>query len=144
MKKTPQPRPRQARATGKKPAFVPLAHELPMIAAMAGRSVPAARRAEVLHELRQYIAKHGLLPDSHGNYFDAISRIATIIDSQNIAKADAALDRWDDIIDKTTPRPSSEELPSAIACNRWTPELQAALIMGIGLGTALALNGGAR
>ena len=81
-------------------------------------------RAFILDQVRTYIRAEGLLPDSEGNYLEAIDAIARRIDGPGVDAADKALSGAGDL-----------------AGSGYAWNARAALAFGLTLGVALAHSG---
>ena len=145
MRKQPRPR-ATVRATA--PELVPAfgAHESVAIAALVSRrpDLSYEQRAEFVRYVREHIAENGYLPDSEGHYHDLIELVATVLYPQQREAADKELDRIDALVEQHRGTVPMLDLPSNIAADRYSPNIEAALHVGFALGMALIYNGGVR
>lgn len=131
------------------PELVPAfgAHESVAIAALVSKrpDLSYEQRAAFVRHVREHIAENGYLPDSMGNYHDLIALVAEVLYPEKRAAADKELDRIDAIVEQHYPGPNPTlDLPSNVASDRYTPDIEAALHVGYALGMALIYNGGVR
>lgn len=121
------------------PAFG--AHELAAIAALHHTTTPV-QRAKFVRLLRDYIAHHGYLPDPNGDYHDLIEAVAKVFHAKDIAHEEKEFERIDAIVERVSG--DKPDCAGTVAANRYTPNIIAALHIGIALGAALVYNGGVR
>lgn len=147
MSKQPRPRATVRRTA---PELVPAfgAHESVAIAALVNKrpDLSHEQRAAFVKHVREHIAENGYLPDSEGNYHDLIALVAALLYPEKREAADKELDRIDELMERRrdTITPMLQDLPSNIAADRYTPDIEAALHIGYALGMALIYNGGVR
>lgn len=81
--------------------------------------------------------------------YDVISELAKRLVGPQITRADAKLERCEAMLNRVFPRPVEGLSARDAACERWTPEVDAAYFLGFAVGLRLAkagelLAGGAR
>jgi hypothetical protein len=117
-------------------------YEIALTAAMSNQHtrVTSTQMARLLLVIRRHVAEYGTVPDTHAYYFDTIAKIATTLQAKKITAATRRLETIDRDLERlhgNPPRSGAQDT----ACERWTPEVDAALTLGLGLGLALAMGG---
>ena len=96
-----------------------------------------ANRARAFTLARRHISAVGTTPDEEGRYHEAIERIAATLRGDLIRSAETALDRLDTAAALTWRSVDTGlPVPSDVACDRWTPAIEAALFLGFAMGAA--------
>ena len=116
------------------------AHEIAAIASVAPTTTHE-QRAAFAKAIRAYISQHGYLPDAHGSYHDLIATVAEILSPTQIADGDREVAKIDAFIEQHAAPKNVPALQDAM-WDRCTPNVSAALHIGIALGVALIYNGG--
>lgn len=129
------------------PAFG--AHEIAAIAALdntSPRQLSPRDRAEIVRLIRSHISHYGYMPDGSGNYFDVIEAVAKVLDGKAMTRADERLEAIDTFLDQHATEEQAKALGESVnvASERYSPNIKAALHVGLALGVALIYNGGVR